>query len=197
MKKKEQVRRAREKARLQESRAAQRTDRSSGGKEPNDRQVGPGSRSFRREQTVKTAKWNRFMFVRYLVAAAFFIGLYLACMVMAIAPGPALILPAIELVVALIVMMEMLSTITNEVEYLVWSRRLLTAACVADGVAFLITAICGPQVVFPIFNNATPGMVICLVLMAVKLLMIHRIILVRDRKDKRYALYQKVLKYND
>ena len=40
------------------------------------------------------------------------------------------------------------------------------------------------------------GAMFCVALIAVKLIIIHRIVLVRDRRDKRYALYQKVLKYN-
>ena len=41
------------------------------------------------------------------------------------------------------------------------------------------------------------GAIFCAALIAVKLIIIYRIALVRDRRDKRHALYQKILKYNN
>ena len=94
-------------------------------------------------------------------------------------------------------MVEVISTTSTEAEYIVWSHRLLIASAALSGIELAVTLALGPQVLFPFFAEATPGVVLCGALLAIKILIIHRIVLVRDRRDRRYERYRDVLKYND
>lgn len=205
MKKKEQIKRARAKAQAQADRAKQGSSEKSpscnarvseGGSAVSGKRQGPGSAEFKREQSVKTAKWNRFMLIRYLDAGLFFAGLYWMLMLLAFKPGIAVVVPALEIALALVVMVEVLTTLSNQVEYLVWSHRLLVASCAVSAVTLIATVLVGEQLFFPFLSSKMVGAMFCVALIAVKLIIIHRIVLVRDRRDKRYALYQKVLTYN-
>lgn len=207
MKKKEQVKRARAKAQAQAGRskvdgAAGNGSRDAHSKGPSvqaassRKRQGPGTDAFKREQSVKTAKWNRFMLIRYLDAGLFFIGLYWALMLLAFQPGIAMVVPVLEIVIALAVMVEVFTTLSSETEYLVWSHRVLVTSCALSAVTLAATVLVGEQLFFPFLSSKMVGAMFCVALIAVKLIIIHRIVLVRDRRDKRYALYQKVLKYN-
>lgn len=206
MKKKEQIKRARAKTQAQverskmdatEDRTAQksRSAKAASGAAPK-RCPGPGTDEFKHEQSVKTAKWNRFMLIRYLDAGLFFVGLYWLVMLLAFRPGAAAVVPLLEIVLALAVMVEVFSTLSHETEYLVWSHRALIVSCLVSAVALVATILAGETLFFPFFSSKMVGAIFCAALIAVKLVIIHRITLVRDRRDKRYALYQKVLKYN-
>lgn len=207
MKKKEQIRRARAKARAQAERpgtpasekysegGASRSDGAGRSGGPRGRR-GPGSDAFKREQTVKTAKWNRYMLIRYLDAGLFFVGLYWLFMLQAFDSGLAVVAPILEIVLSLVVMVEAFTIVSRETEYLAWSRRALIASCAVSAVVLIGTIVGGETLFFPFFSGKTVAIVFCAVLIAVKLIIIHRIALVRDRRDKRYALYQNALKYN-
>lgn len=206
MKKKEQIKRARSKARIQAARvdsstSAKRMDgrprsengsssAKTGGRKDLD------SEEFRREQAIKTAKWNRYMLIRYLDAGVFFAGLYWLYLLIALRPSAMVVGPLLEIALSLVVMIEVFGTLSREIEDLVWSRRALVASCVASGIVLCATVAGGETLFFPFFSGKTVGVMFCITLIAVKLVIIHRIDLVRDRRDKRYALYQKVLKYN-
>lgn len=209
MKKKEQIKRARAKAHAQAERAAGKDDAvssdgaadagrisSSTRRTSQGKRRGPGTAEFKREQSVKTAKWNRFMLIRYLDAGLFFAGLYWMLMFLAFKPGIAVVVPVLEIALALVVMVEVLTTLSNQAEYLVWSHRLLIASYAVNAVTLIATVFVGEQLFFPFLSSKMVGAMFCAALIAVKLIIIHRIVLVRDRRDKRYALYQKVLTYN-
>lgn len=205
MKKKEQVKRARAKAQAQAGRSKVDGAAGNGSRDARKgpsvqaassrKRQGPGTDAFKREQSVKTAKWNRFMLIRYLDAGLFFIGLYWALMLLAFQPGIAMVVPVLEIVIALAVMVEVFTTLSSETEYLVWSHRVLVASCALSAVTLAATVLVGEQLFFPFLSSKMVGAMFCVALIAVKLI-IQRIVLVRDRRDKRYALYQKVLKYN-
>lgn len=205
MKKKEQTRRARAKAQAQAERdkssvaesCAVGENRSGAGiGVASKREHGPGTDGFKREQSIKTAKWNRFMLIRYLDAGLFFVGLYWLFMLLAFQPSFAAVVPLLEVVLALAVMVEVFTTLSREVEYLKWSHRALIASCAVSTVALVATLAVGEKL-FPFFSSKMVGAIFCAALIAVKLIIIYRIVLVRDRRDKRYALYQKILKYNN
>ena len=206
MKKKEQIRRARAKAQAQAERAkssvaescAVGENRSGAGiGVASKREHGPGTDGFKREQSIKTAKWNRFMLIRYLDAGLFFIGLYWLFMLLAFQPSFAAVVPLLEVVLALAVMVEVFTTLSREVEYLKWSHRALIASCAVSAAALVATLAVGEKLFFPFFSSKMVGAIFCAALIAVKLIIVYRIALVRDRRDKRYALYQKILKYNN
>ena len=157
----------------------------------------PGTDQFKREQSIKTSKWNRYMFMRYLDAGLFFAALYWAFMLVAFNPGPAIIVPAFDVLVALAVMMEMFTVLSRDIEYLVWSHRLLIVSVAVSAVSAVATFAAGPQLLFPFFSSAGVGVVFCLILMVIKLVIIWSITRIRNRRDKRYALYQQALKYNN
>lgn len=198
MKRKERIKRSRAKAQVQAERA--KANAHVGGTEPGaafpKEGTGPGTQAFKREQTVKTAKWNRFMLIRYLDAGLFFVGLYWLFMLLAFSPGLGAVVPALEVVLSLAVMVEVFTTLSRETEYLVWSHRALVASCIVSACALVATIVGGGDLFFPFFSGKMVGAIFCIALIAVKLIIIRRIILVRDRRDKRYALYQKVLEYN-
>ena len=191
-KQRDERRRAKTRAQAQRSHAGERAaDRA---RSDGHRAATPGTDAFRREQTVKSARWNRFMLIRYLDAGLFFVGLYWCVMALAFGFGWAAAAAAVEALVAALVMVEVISTTSTEAEYIVWSHRLLIASAVLK---LAVTLALGPQVLFPFFAEATPGVVLCGALLAIKALIIHRIVLVRDRRDRRYERYRDVLKYND
>ncbi|WP_085830861.1 hypothetical protein [Collinsella vaginalis] len=159
-------------------------------------QRGPGTEEFKHEQSIKTAKWNRYLLIRYLAAGLFFVGLYWAFMLLVLSPGPALIAPALELVTALVVTVEVFTVISRDVEYLVWSHRVLVVSCAVSALAAVATVATGPELLFPFFSAAWVGAALCLALIVIKLIIIGCILRVRDRRDKRYALYQQAIKYN-
>lgn len=194
MKKKQKLERRRVKAAQQAKGSRHADDIEVPGEESGHPQ--PGTNAFKRAQSIKTAKWNRYMLIRYLDAGLFFIGLYWAFMLMAIAPSAAVIVPAIELVVALAVMVEVFTVLSRGTEYLVWSRRMLTASCAISAAAAVLTIAIGPQLLFPFFNASWVGAALCFALMIIKLIIIRCILRVRDRKDKRYASYVQALRYN-
>lgn len=205
MKKKEQIRRARAKAQVQADRMKQggsekalsdNARASEGGSADSRKRQGPGTAGFKHEQSVKTAKWNRFMLIRYLDAGLFFAGLYWTLMLLAFKPSIAAVVPVLEIALALVVMVEVLTTLSSQAEYLVWSHRLLVASSAVSAATLIATVFVGEQLFFPFLSSKMVGAMFCAALIAVKLIIIHRIVLVRDRRDKRYALYQKVLKYN-
>lgn len=156
----------------------------------------PGTDEFKREQSIKTSKWNRYMFIRYLDAGLFFAALYWAFMLIALNPGPAVAVALIDLLVALAVMVEMFTVLSRNTEYLVWSHRLLIVSSAISVVSAVVTLVAGQQLLFPFFSSAGVGAVFCLILLAIKLVIIRSIVRIRDRRDKRYALYQQALKYN-
>lgn len=205
MKKKEQIKRARAKAQAQAERtkssvaegcAEEEAHSGAGIGDASEKTQGPGTDGFKREQSVKTAKWNRFMLIRYLDAGLFFVGLYWLFMLLAFGASAAVVVPVLEIALALAVMAEVFTTLSRETEYLIWSHRALVVSCVVSAGALVATIIGGEQLFFPFFSSKMVGVIFCAALIAVKLIIIHRIVLVRDRRDKRFALYQKVLKYN-
>lgn len=207
MKKKEQLKRARAKTQAQAERTRNGVAEGcvtkgercvkDASKAASKKDSGPGTDEFKREQSVKTAKWNRFMLIRYLDAGLFFVGLYWLFMLLAFQPSVAAVVPLLEIVLALAVMVEVFNTLSSEVEYLKWSHRALVASCAVSLVALVATLVMGEKLFFPFFSSKLVGAIFCIALIAVKLIIIYRIVLVRDRRDKRYALYQKVLKYNN
>lgn len=152
--------------------------------------------SFKREQTIKTAKWNRYMFLRYLDAGLFFVGLYGVAVSVALGVAAAALVAVVELAVAATVLLEMFNVLSRESEYLALSHRLLAVSCVLSAGCAALTALAGPGLLFPFFASTPIGVAFCLILIAAKLLMIRQIVLVRDHRDKRYKLYLQALKFN-
>ena len=59
-----------------------------------------------------------------------------------------------------------------------------------------ITAVFGKETLFPFFSTPVVGIGLCAILLALKALIAWRIVLVRDRRDKkRYGLYLMALEH--
>ncbi len=174
-------RKERARAEQERLRARSRTRR-----EPTEEEI-----SFRHLQQVNTAKWNRYMLIRYLDSGVFFVGLYWAVMLFALGGSPvALIAPAAELAVGACVLIEVNRVLTSDVEYLKVSHRALIVSLVLSGIEAIVTVAVGQDALFPFFSTPVAGVALIAILIALKAVIAWRIVLVRDRRDKkRYDLY--------
>lgn len=136
------------------------------------------------------------MMIRYLDAGLFFVGLYWTVMLAALAPSAALVFPVIETAIAALVMVEAFGVLSRDTEYLVWSHRALIFGALANSVALTVTLLFGCAPVFPFFASVPVACGLAAVLIAVKLILIRQIVLIRDRRDKRYELYVRQLELN-
>lgn len=150
---------------------------------------------FRHVQMLTTAKWNRYMLIRYLDSALFFIGLYWAAMLFMTSTNLwALLAPLTEFACGLVVLIEVNRVLTHDIEYLKVSHATLAVSIAVTGLVLIATLFVGKDLFFPFFSTATVGIAFCAIVMALKAIIIWRIVLVRDRRDKkRYGLYVKQL----
>ena len=142
-------------------------------------------------QQVNTAKWNRYMLIRYLDSGIFFVGLYWGVMLFATTDSlVTLAAPASEIALGAIVLLEVNRVLTHDIEYLKVSHMTLLASSAVTAAELVATALVGKDLFFPFFSSATIGMGFCALIIVLKLVIAWRIVLVRDRRDKkRYGLY--------
>ena len=153
--------------------------------------------SLRQMQQVNTAKWNRYMLIRYLDSGVFFVGLYWGVMLFATTDSlVALAAPASEIALGAIVLLEVNRVLTHDIEYLRASHVALIIGCFLSVLEIAITAVFGKETLFPFFSTPVVGIGLCAILLALKALIAWRIVLVRDRRDKkRYGLYLMALEH--
>ena len=142
-------------------------------------------------QQINTAKWNRYMLIRYLDAGVFFLGLYWAVMLFATGGSPAaLIAPVAEIAVGVCLIIEVNRVIISDYEYLKISHWAHIASIALSVVEAIVTVVVGKDVFFPFFSSSAIGLGLIAILIALKAIVVWRIVLVRDRRDeKRYDLY--------
>lgn len=155
-------------------------------------------RSFRHKQALTTAKWNRYMLIRYLDAGLFFIGLYWAFMLFMTSTNLwALAAPLVDFVVGGVVLWEVNRVLTHDIEYLKISHYSLLASIAVSFAALIATALAGKDLFFPFLASSALGMGFIAVVIALKAVIVWRIVLVRDHRDKkRYNLYLQQLHFS-
>ena len=155
-------------------------------------------RSFRHKQALTTAKWNRYMLIRYLDAGLFFIGLYWAFMLFMTSTNLwALAVPLVDFVVGGVVLWEVNRVLTHDIEYLKISHYSLLASIAVSFAALIATALVGKDLFFPVLASSALGMGSIAVVIALKAIIVWRIVLVRDHRDKkRYNLYLQQLHFS-
>ena len=185
MKKQQRKERARAKAAFKGSDKPRDTTRNNAGRTPEEEE------DFRALQSLTTAKWNRYMLIRYLDAGLFFIGLYWAVMLFMMGDNLlALVAPLVDFAAGLVVILEVNRVLTHDIEYLKVSHMTLAASIAVSAVVLAVTAIFGAGVFFPFFSSPAIGIGFAAFVIVLKALIIWRIVLVRDRRDKkRYGLY--------
>lgn len=148
-------------------------------------------KAFRRKQMLTTAKWNRYMLIRYLDAGLFFIGLYWLVMLFGFTNQLwTLLAPLVDFATGAVVILEVNRVLTHDIEYLKVSHMTLLASSAVTAAELVATALVGKDLFFPFFSSATVGMGFCALIIVLKLVIAWRIVLVRDRRDKkRYGLY--------
>lgn len=149
-------------------------------------------RRTRLAQAHKGAKSGRYMLIRFLAAVLFFMNLYWAFLIAAMNPSLAVAVPVLNVLIAAGTLAEAavcVSHIEDEKEYLAISHKTLIASCALTLVAIGMTMATGPAVFFPFFATPVAGVVIALIALTIKIVLITRIIAVRDRTDKRYQTY--------
>lgn len=155
-------------------------------------------RSFRHKQALTTARWNRYMLIRYLDAGLFFIGLYWAFMLFMTSTNLwALVVPLVDFVVGGVVLWEVNRVLTHDIEYLKISHYSLLASIAVSFAALIATALAGKDLFFPFLASSALGMGFIVVVIALKAVIVWRIVLVRDHRDKkRYNLYLQQLHFS-
>lgn len=192
MKKKQKIEKARAKRASQEQRKVESKGQPKRAVRPSD-----DREAFKHKQMVTTAKWNRYMLIRYLDSGLFFIGLYWTVMLFATGSSlAALIAPIVDFATGLVVLLEVNRVLTHDIEYLKVSHRTLEVSVACSLAELALTAFMGKDLLFPFFSSSAIGMGLLAVLIVLKAVIIWRIVLVRDRRDKkRYNLYLMQLDY--
>lgn len=188
MKKKQRKERARAKAASQALKKAAGLDYT-----PTDEE-----KAFQHKQMLTTAKWNRYMLIRYLDCVLFFIGLYWAFMLFMTGVHLwAVVAPLVDFIVGGIVLWEVNRVLTHDIEYLKVSHYSLVASMAVSAVVLVATGIFGNAYFFPFLASPTLGMGFTALLIVLKAVIVWRIVLVRDRRDKkRYNLYLQQLEFS-
>lgn len=146
---------------------------------------------YRMDQSLKGARANRFMFVRYLTAALFFVNLYWTVLLIAM-PAPGVVVTAFGTVTSVIALAECMFNVSRDEDGLRVAEKLFPVLALAYIACIPLSLSVGPSFMCPFFSSAVPAALVCLFCLAIEALVMHRLSKMHRHVDKRYSWYERV-----
>ncbi len=146
-----------------------------------------------RKLKLRNAKNTRFMFVRYASSAMVFINLYWAALIVISGFTWAIAVPAIQMLGFIVAVLECVQILHRNSDYLKKTFYIACASIAIDLAVVGVTFLLGKDIFFPFFATGTVGAAVVLVCLAVKLVIVRKVLRVRDGHDKAYDRYIELL----
>ncbi len=146
-----------------------------------------------RNLKIRNAKNTRFMFVRYGASAMAFINLYWAALIVFGGFTPAIAVPVAQMAGFVVVVLECVRILHKQSDFLKATFYIACASMIVDLIVVGVTLLLGKDVFFPFFSTGTVGVAFVLVCLAVKLVIVRKVLRVRDGHDKAYDRYIELL----
>ena len=147
-----------------------------------------------RQLQLRNAKNTRFMFVRYASSALFFANLYWASLVvMAQGVTPAIAVPALNALGFLVAVLECFRILHKDTDFLEKTLYISGASVGLDLITVTVTLLLGENTFFPFFSSGLVGIAFVAACLAIKLVIVRKVLRVRDRRDKAYDRYVELL----
>lgn len=145
------------------------------------------------QEAIRGTFANRFMFVRYLSAAVFFVNIYWTVFLLSYrAPGTLVTL--LGLAASLAAVFECMFCASRRRERMRVTEVLYPVSAVAYLVSAVISVVRGADFICPFFSSAAYGAILCLVVAAVEAVVIWQMRKIRSHTDKRYPFYVEALR---
>lgn len=146
-----------------------------------------------RKLKIRSAKNSRTMFVRYMSSVVFFINIYWLALLSGNGFTNVMIVPAINVLCFAAAAVETFTILSKDSCYLKVTHYACVASILLDAFVLLVTPLWGKDVFFPFFSSGIVGAVVCALMVTLKLLIVRKVLRVRDCKDKAYDRYLELL----
>ena len=146
---------------------------------------------YRGRQLVRGARSNRFMLVRYLSAALFFLSVSWLTMLFVLHSWGALV-PLFCAATSAVALVECMVAAARDGERLKYGEVLYRISTVVALAAAAITLVAGKDVLFPFQSSPWFGVAFCANYLAGDAIILVRLKKIREHTDKRYAYYERI-----
>lgn len=146
-----------------------------------------------RNLKIRSAKNSRTMFARYMSSVVFFINIYWFCLLLSGSATWARVVPALNVVAFALAAIETFTILDKDTCYLKVTHYVCLGSMLLDSLVLVLTPLVGKDVFFPFFSSGIVGAVVVALMFVLKLLIVRKVLRVRDCKDKAYERYLELL----